>query len=159
MGLMVKRGNPHGITGIEDLAKPGVMFVNRDPDSGTRELFERILQQHGVSPSAIAGYEQIEFTHAAVAAYVASGMADVTFGVEAAAQQFGLDFIRVLTEDYFFVCRRALLETASMRRILDVMRGEEFRQVLANLPGYIAVDTGLVRSIDDVFSAKPANRK
>ena len=46
-----------------------------------------------------------------------------------------------------------------MRRILEVMRGEEFQQVLANLPGYIAVDTGLVRSIDDVFSAKPANRK
>ena len=158
MGLMVKRGNPHGITGIEDLAKQGVMFVNRDPDSGTRELFERILHQHSVGASAIAGYEQIEFTHAAVAAYVASGMADVAFGVEAAAQQFGLDFIRVLTEDYFFVCRRSLLETAPMRRILEVMRGEEFAQVLAHLPGYMAVDTGQVRSIDEVFSAKSAGK-
>ena len=53
--------------------------------------------------------EQIEFTHAAVAAYVASGMADVSFGVEAAARQFGLDFVRILTEDYFFVCKRAFL--------------------------------------------------
>ena len=50
--------------------------------------------------------QQMEFTHAAVAAYVASGMADASFGVEAAARQFGLDFIRLLTEDYFFVCRR-----------------------------------------------------
>jgi molybdate-binding protein len=33
----------------------------------------------------------MEFTHAAVAAYVASDMADASFGVEAAARQFGLD--------------------------------------------------------------------
>jgi molybdate transport repressor ModE-like protein len=152
MGLMVKRGNPHRISGIEDLAQAEVRFVNRDPDSGTRELFDRILQQHGMRPSAIAGYEQIEFTHAAVAAYVASGMADVTFGVEAAARQFGLDFIRVLTEDYYFVCRRAFLETTPMKRILDVMRGTEFQQVLADLPGYTAVDTGMIRTVDDAFA-------
>jgi len=152
MGLMVKRGNPQRISGIEDLTKPDVRFVNRDPDSGTRELFDRILQQHAMRPSTIAGYEQIEFTHAAVAAYVASGMADVTFGVEAAARQFGLDFIRVLTEDYYFVCRRSFLETTPMKRILDVMRGAEFQQVLADLPGYIAVDTGMIRTVDDAFA-------
>ncbi|HWM83250.1 MAG TPA: substrate-binding domain-containing protein [Pseudolabrys sp.] len=159
MGLMVKRGNPHRISGIEDLTKPEVRFVNRDPDSGTRELFDRILQQHGMRPSAISGYEQIEFTHAAVAAYVASGMADVTFGVEAAARQFGLDFIRVLTEDYYFVCRRSLLETAPMKRILDVMRGAEFQQVLADLPGYTAVDTGMIRTVDDAFAGKPGMKE
>jgi molybdate transport repressor ModE-like protein len=159
MGLIVKRGNPHGIAGIEDLTKPGVHFVNRDPDSGTRDLFDRILQQHDVRPSAISGYEQIEFTHAAVAAYVASGMANVAFGVEAAARQFSLDFIRVLTEDYYFVCRRALLETAPMKRILDVMRGAEFQQVLVDLPGYMAVDTGMIRTVDDAFTGKPGTQE
>ena len=70
----------------------------------------------------------MEFTHAAVAAYVASGMADVSFGVEAAARQFGLDFIRLLTEDYFFVCKRAFLETEPMRRVIDIMKGREFQR-------------------------------
>lgn len=152
MGLMVKRGNPHGIGSLDDLTKPGVRFVNRDPDSGTRELFEQLLAQHGVRPQAIPGYEQIEFTHAAVAAYVASGMADVAFGVEAAARQFGLDFIRVVTEDYFFVCRRSLLDTAPMKRILDVMRSAEFQDAIAALPGYMAVDTGAIRTVDDAFA-------
>jgi molybdate-binding protein len=43
----------------------------------------------GIDPDErINGYAQIEFTHAAVAAYVASDMADVSFGFEAAARQF-----------------------------------------------------------------------
>ncbi len=90
-------------------------FVNRDHDSGTRLLFDQLLATHGIDESRINGAQQIEFTHAAVAAYVASGMADASFGVEAAARQFGLDFIRILTEDYFFVCKRAFLDTEPMR--------------------------------------------
>src|SRR6202167_1573867 len=112
MGLMVKRGNPLRIVSIEQLLDPAVRFVNRDPDSGTRLLFDQLLTQHGLDGSRVNGYEQVEFTHAAVAAYVASVMADVSFGVEAAARQFDLDFVRLVTEDYFFVCRKQLLELA-----------------------------------------------
>jgi molybdate-binding protein len=100
----------------------------------------------------------MEFTHAAVAAYVASDMADVSFGVEAAARQFGLDFVRLLTEDYFFVCRRGFLETEPMRRVLDVMKGNEFHKAVAALPGYVAVDTGSVSTVQeflDSVDAKP----
>lgn len=53
-------------------------------DSGTRLLFDQLLALHGIDQMRINGTQQIEFTHAAVAAYVASGMADVSFGVEAA---------------------------------------------------------------------------
>ena len=37
MGLMVKRGNPLEIASLERLLDPKVRFVNRDPDSGTRQ--------------------------------------------------------------------------------------------------------------------------
>ena len=85
-------------------------------------------RSHRIDEAKINGAQQMEFTHAAVAAYVASGMADVSFGVEAAARQFGLDFIRLLTEDYFFVCKRAFLETEPMRRVIDIMKGREFQR-------------------------------
>ncbi|MGY4332068.1 molybdate transport repressor ModE-like protein [Bradyrhizobium sp. LB7.2] len=111
MGLMVARGNPLRIASLDDLTGPKVRFVNRDHDSGTRLLFDQLLAANGIEESRINGAQQIEFTHAAVAAYVASGMADACFGVEAAARHFGLDFIRLLTEDYFFVCKRAFLDT------------------------------------------------
>jgi len=147
MGLMVARGNPLGITSLHDLPHPKVRFVNRDHDSGTRLLFDQLLARHDIDEARINGAQQIEFTHAAVAAYVASGMADACFGVEAAARQFGLDFIRILTEDYFFVCKRAFLETEPMQRILAIVRSADFHLAVASLPGYTPSETGAVSTV------------
>lgn len=151
MGLMVRRGNPLRITSLQRLLDPSVRFVNRDPDSGTRLLFEQLLAQHGLDGLQINGYERIEFTHAAVAAYVASDMADVTFGVEAAARQFDLDFVPLVTEDYFFVCRRQLLELEAMKRVLAIMKGDAFRTAISGLPGYRIEDAGAVKTVNEVF--------
>jgi molybdate transport repressor ModE-like protein len=163
MGLMVKRGNPLEITSMKDIAERKARFVNRDHDSGTRLLFEQLLALHKIDEARINGAQQMEFTHAAVAAYVASGMADVSFGIEAAARQFGLDFVRLLTEDYFFVCRRAFLETEPMRHVLDIMKGNEFHKAVAALPGYVAADTGSVSTVrqflDSVNPKTVASRK
>ena len=152
MGLMVKRGNPLGITSLERLADPEVRFVNRDPESGTRLLFDQLLRRHGVAGASINGYEHAEFTHAAVAAYVASGMADASFGVEAAARQFDLDFVRLVTEDYFFVCRKQILELEPIRRVLAIMRSEEFHAAIAKLPGYTVRDPGAIKTVREAFS-------
>lgn len=153
MGLMVKRGNPLRVYNLEQLLDPAIRFVNRDPDSGSRLLFDQLLAQHGLDHRQINGYEQSEFTHAAVAAYVASDMADVAFGVEAAARQFDLEFVRLVTEDYFFVCRAETLEQEPVKRMLEVMRGEEFRAAILQLPGYIAKDMGAVRTIPEMFQS------
>jgi molybdate transport repressor ModE-like protein len=155
MGLMVKRGNPFGLVSLAQLLDPSVRFVNRDPESGTRLLFDQLLAQHHLDGHAINGYEHVEFTHAAVAAYVASGMADVSFGVEAAARQFDLDFVRLVTEDYFFVCKKQLLETDAMKRILSIMRGQEFHEAISQLPGYRSSDAGLVKTVREAFQPSP----
>lgn len=149
MGLMVKSGNPLNIGSLEDLANTRARFVNRDHDSGTRRLFDQLLAQQQIDEARINGAQQMEFTHAAVAAYVASGMADAAFGVEAAAKQFGLDFVRLLTEDYFFVCRRAFLDTEPMQRVLDIMKGDAFRDAVTQLPGYVATSPGEVSTVKE----------
>jgi molybdate transport repressor ModE-like protein len=151
MGLMVRRGNKLKIDSLERLRDPAIRFVNRDPDSGTGLLFAQLLRQHQIDGAEINGFARIEFTHAAVAAYVASDMADVCFGVEAAARQFDLDFVRLLTEDYVFVCLRTTLETAPMKHLLSVMRGEAFQAAVSVLPGYAVRDAGMVKPIKDVF--------
>jgi len=147
MGLMVKRGNPLQIDSLERLLDPAVSFVNRDPDSGTRLLFDQLIEQRQLDQTRINGYERIEFTHAAVAAYVASGMADASFGVEAAARQFDLDFVRLLTEDYIFVSTKKILENSAVQRLLAIMRSEEFQQAIAAIPGYAVKDAGQVKSL------------
>lgn len=151
MGLMVKRGNPLGIDCLERLLEPAVRFVNRDPDSGTRRLFDQLVAQQHLDETRINGYERIEFTHAAVAAYVASGMADVSFGVEAAARQFDLDFVRLLTEDYVFVSTKNILENSAVQRVLAVMRSPEFHRAIADIPGYALKDAGQIKSLREAF--------
>ena len=151
MGLMVKRGNPLGIESLEQLVGGEVRFVNRDPDSGTRRLLDGLLKQQGLDATRIRGYEHVEFTHAAVAAYVASGMADASFGIEAAARQFDLDFVRLVTEDYFFVCRKHTLENEPVQRLLRVMRSAEFASAVGDLPGYAAKDPGVVKGIREAL--------
>ncbi len=130
---------------------PAVRFVNREPDSGTRMLFDQLLAQQHRSAAGINGYEHVEFTHAAVAAYVGSGMADACFGVEAAARQFDLDFVRLITEDYFFVCRKASLEDDSVQRVLSIMRSAEFQEAVTSLPGYRANHPGEIRTVREVL--------
>jgi molybdate transport repressor ModE-like protein len=147
MGLMVKRGNPLQITSLQTLFDAPARFVSRDPESGTRRLFDQLLAQYGLDVTRLDGYERVEFTHAAVAAYVASGMADASFGVEAAARQFDLDFVRLVTEDYFFICHKRTLEDESLKRVLAILRSDEFRVAIAGLPGYSAKNAGVISGI------------
>jgi len=135
-GLFVAKGNPKGVTSLADLARSDLRFVNRQKGSGTRVLLELLLADLGVDPAVINRSGTAEFTHAAVAAYVASGMADVGFGVETAARRFDLDFIPVIRERYFLACDAGALETPLLTSAQAAMAGGSFREVLSTLPGY-----------------------
>jgi molybdate transport repressor ModE-like protein len=150
-GLMLKAGNPLRIQGVADLARMDVRFVSRDPGSGTRLLLDLLLQQAGVDPAGPVGYAPWERTHAAVAAYVASGMADAGFGVETAARRFELDFIPLQTEQYFLLCDEAFFDTPAMLQLMAVLSSEEFRGAVNQLPGYDARHAGEVHRLEDAF--------
>lgn len=150
-GLLLAAGNPKRVRGLRDLADGRIRFVNRQPGSGTRMLLEQMLQTEGLDCQRIRGFDSSEFTHAAVAAYVSSGMADAGFGVEAAARRFGLDFIPLARERYFFAAERAALERGPCATVLDILRSPAFRQRVAALPGYDSVATGQVMEIEEAF--------
>ncbi|WP_370278459.1 substrate-binding domain-containing protein [Pontibacterium sp.] len=151
-GLMVKADNPHEITGLEDLTKEGVRFINRQKESGTRVLLDEMLKQRQISSRQIEGFENEEFTHSAVAAYVASGMADAGMGVEAAARQFGLGFIPLEEEYYLLVCHHRSLEQAAVEQLLRIIRGPAFHQAVMQLPGYSPECCGEVVSVDELLT-------
>jgi putative molybdopterin biosynthesis protein len=150
-GLFVSPGNPKGIAALADLRRRGVRFVNRQRGSGTRLLFDTLLEEQGIDPRAIDGYVTEEYTHAAVAAYVASGMADVGLGVEPAARQFNLGFVPIATERYFLICSRQTLQYPWVQEVLRLMRGPEFQELVASLPGYIADRSGEIMELTDAF--------
>jgi len=150
-GLFVVSGNPKHIRGMADLARPDVRFVNRQIGSSTRYLVSLMLEQAGVSIGDVQGYETNEFTHMAIAAHIASGMADTGVGVETAAWRFGLDFIPLVRERYFFAIRRTALEAPAMQDLLGIMRGREYLSYVHQLVGYDATDTGRLQTLHEAF--------
>jgi putative molybdopterin biosynthesis protein len=135
-GILVRRGNPKLITGIKDLLKPGVRFVNRQPGSGTRVLFDHELKKLGIHPGAITGYEREEFTHMAVGVAISSNLADAGLGVRAAATALGLDFVPVGEEEYDLVVARRFYESERGAKLMKIIRSDGFKRAVAGLGGY-----------------------
>lgn len=150
-GIMVRKGNPREIWTVRDLLRPGLVLVNRQQSSGTRVILELLLKQEGESGQKIAGFESVELTHAAVAAYVASGKADAGLGVETAARQFDLDFVPILTERYFFVCEQDTLTDPRFAPVLAFLKTAQFKAEISKLPGYDASATGAVMALRQAF--------
>jgi len=135
-GLMVKKGNPQGIHGLADLARPDVTFVNRQAGSGTRVLLDYHLAKEGIDPGNIRGYRQDEYTHTAVAVQVLSGGADCGLGILAAAKALGLDFVPLCPERYDLCIPQAYLEDHRVRVLLDTLQSPRFRQAVETQGGY-----------------------
>jgi putative molybdopterin biosynthesis protein len=150
-GLMVAKGNPRKITSLRDVARKGVKFVNRQPGSGTRVLFDGLLGTVGIDHSRIQGYDSGEFTHAAVAAFVASGMADVGLGIEPAARRFKLDFIPIAEERYMLTCRTDTLVQPAVRELIALLKGPEFARMIQPVAGYALDEPGEVSTFEEVF--------
>lgn len=136
-GLMVRREHAASVRSFSDVMRQQLRFVNRQPGSGTRMLVEHLMQEFCIDPGALRGYDGLtEETHVAVAACVASGLADAGVGIEAAAIQFGLHFAPLVEENYFLACLKPNLEHPAVERLRTVLAGEGWRGILANLPGY-----------------------
>ena len=137
-GFIVAKGNPLGITGIEDLTR--VQYVNRQRGAGTRVLLDYMLSRAGIPKEAVRGYDAEAATHMAVAAQVAGGEADCGMGVYSAAHAMGLDFIPVGEEEYDFVMRKDSLEMPEVKCFLKLLGSEAFRKKLDELGGYALED-------------------
>jgi putative molybdopterin biosynthesis protein len=135
-GLLVAKGNPKKIEGLQDLMREDVMFVNRQRGAGTRILLDYHLGLLGISPMRIRGYDQEEYTHLAVAAAVASGRADCGLGIAAAAVALDLDFTPLFEEEYDLIIPASYAEDELLRPIFDLAADGAFRAAVERLPGY-----------------------
>ncbi|MBI5667832.1 MAG: molybdopterin biosynthesis protein [Chloroflexi bacterium] len=140
-GLIVPKGNPLNVQGLDDL--PRLRYVNRQRGAGTRLLLDYELKQRGIAPEQIAGYEREEYTHLGVAVAVATGIADCGLGVRSAAIALGLDFVPVGWERYDFVFPTEHL--AVLQPVISVINTDRFKAALATQPGYNTQDTGRIQ--------------
>jgi putative molybdopterin biosynthesis protein len=152
-GFVTAKGNPKGIKGMEDLIIDGISFINRNPGSGTRILFDLELKKvagiKGIAltelKNQISGYEIEAKSHSAIAAAVACGRADVGLAIRTVAHQYGLEFIPLRKEKYDFVVPREKFEKATVKMFLEVLESDEFKKELGKTPGLISTnETGKI---------------
>lgn len=155
-GLVLAPGNPLRIETLQDLERPDIRMIHRQPGSGTRLLLEAMLARHGIALERIRACDVEELTHAAVAAYVASGLADVGFALEPPARKYGLDFFPLITEHYFFLCHSDVLDAGRLVDLLALLRSDRFRRELGLLPGYDPSYCGNVRTLREAFASARA---
>ena len=152
-GFIVAHGNPKGIRNINDLARPDVLFINRQRGAGTRVLLDYHLEQTGLTADDVHGYEREEYTHLTVAAAVASSAADVGLGIRAVATALELDFIPLASERYDLAIPHEHRKSALLRPLLDLLHDRDFRAAVSALPGYSIEEMGRVAHEDANKSA------
>ncbi len=146
-GWIVPAGNPRGLSSWSDVSDPDLQFVNRQRGAGTRVLLDYELDQRGIDPSKMRGYEREEYTHLAVAAAVASGVADVGLGIMAAARALDLDFVPLASEQYELVFPQEFYESRLLRPLLDTLYDDRFKSAVDALPGYDTSPMGQIRRL------------
>jgi putative molybdopterin biosynthesis protein len=147
-GLMLPRGNPKSIRGVEDLARRGVRIINRETGAGARVLLDQKLASLGMRGSEITGYDQIAGSHLEVARLIAQKQADVGIGVRAAAGLLGLEFIPLQEERYDLVVPRAYFDRhAGLKHFMDALVTRSFRTEIDALGGYDTRETGKIQEL------------
>jgi len=138
-GLVVARGNPHGIARVADLQSRRIAW--RLPGTGSRLLLERLMLAAGCAPRPELG-EPAE-SHLAVAAAVATGAADAGLAVRAVAESAGLDWVPVLSEPFELALDQAAKGAAEP--LLATLAESSVQARLSAMSGYDLSMSGELR--------------
>lgn len=158
-GMILPHGNPARVKHFRDLVRRKLRFVNRQRGSGTRLLIDTMLADEGVNAAALIGSGTEEFTHAAVAATVASGGADAGFGLRAAAAEYALAFVPLIQERYFLAVHADAVEKAPFTRFVAALRSPSFTRIAQRLPGYRSDAAGTMEELDALGPRNPAKSR
>lgn len=141
-GLIVKKGNPLGITALAALTDPEVRFINRQKGAGTRILLDYLLKQQGIKPDQINGYTREEYTHLAVAAAVKNDACDCGLGIMSVARVMELDFVPLAEEQYDLCLLIDFFPEAWLDILSEALANIAFRNNLKEMGGYNLELTG-----------------
>lgn len=118
------------VSSLQQIIDEQLLFVNRQRGSGTRNLFDSLLREQGISYKDIRGYYHEEHTHLAVATMIATRQADVGLAVASVAGRMQLNFTPLAYENYFLVFKKALSECPSFKAVMRSIFGELELEIL-----------------------------
>jgi molybdate-binding protein/DNA-binding transcriptional regulator YhcF (GntR family) len=142
LGLMMPPDNPQNVRGLEDIGKPAIRFINRQPGSGSRVWLDAQLKRIDLDVDEIHGYESEVTTHLAVAQAISLGEASLGLGIFSAASSLGLSFIPLTDEKFDLVIPEAVWRQPCAQEIVQVVRSDRLKQAVSAMGGYGIEETG-----------------
>ncbi len=144
-GVLLKRGNPKCVQGIEDLARSDVRIMNREQGAGARLLLDYLLTKSGIPSRKVRGYEALCPSQLELGRAIVEGKADMGIGAEAVGHFYDLDFIPLQEERYDLVIPTKYLHShPGMQIFLDTLVTRGFRLELEALGGYGTKEIGKI---------------
>ena len=143
-GLVVAPGNPMDIQGIADLKAKGCRVAVRQPEAGSRILFNHLLAEAGLKPGDLDLIDPPLRSEADLALAILEDKADAGLAVAAAAHQLRLDFVPLHEERYDLLLRRRDYFEPPVQALLAFCRSDAFRARAAEMVGYDVAALGAV---------------
>ena len=143
-GLVVARGNPHGITGVADLANQGIRVSHRQDGSGSQVLFASLLERAGIGIEDISVAPEIPKSELDLGLGILEGTADAGLAIESVARQLKLDFVPLARERYDLAVGRFDFFEPPFQQLLAFARSPAFARHAAAAGGYEVGDLGRI---------------
>jgi putative molybdopterin biosynthesis protein len=144
-GLYVARGNPKNIRSWNDFARDDIRMINREKGAGSRVLLDENLKLLNLYGSQVAGYDDENQSHLAVASAVGRGEADVAVGTEKIARQVeNIDFVPMKRERYDLVVKTERVDTPEIKTMFEILRSTKFQNEFKSIGGYDMSDIGKI---------------
>lgn len=143
-GIYVKQGNPQKIQTPKDLTRGDVVFINRNKGSGTRLLFDFLLNEEGIERDRIQGYTNEVGSHLLSGLSVLKGEADAAFGIGYIAHVLNLDFIFLMNEKFDMVIPKDNYYSRSVKAFLTFFEQSTLINKIKDFAGYSLEEMGSI---------------
>jgi len=135
-GILVRPGNPKGITCVADLAQDDVTIINRPLGTGTRLLLDYEIARSDISSGQIKGYHNVVARHLDAGLEIFAGRADAAPAIRAVAGILGLDFVPLRWERFDLLIARERFFERGIQNFIGVLHEKSFRDLAASFTGY-----------------------
>ncbi|BBD07343.1 helix-turn-helix transcriptional regulator [Desulfovibrio ferrophilus] len=141
-GIILPPGNPKKIGSIADLGSKNLTVVNRPLGTGTRLLFDRMLEAAEVDVSNLKGYGDELPKHIDVGLEVLSGRADCGPAIRPVAGLLGLDFMPLGWERFDLLIPKDRFFDKAVQLFLNMLPDKSIREMASTMSGYDLSMTG-----------------
>jgi len=135
-GLLVPKGNPHGIIGVGDIGAKTLTIANRPLKASTRLFFDRELEKACLDCRTIKGYDREFQSHLEIGLEVLNGRADTGPGIHSVAALLGLDFVPLKWERFDLLIPKDGFFAKGVQMFLELLNEDAFHSLTESLAGY-----------------------